>query len=44
MNYFSLTQSRRPIEEPDTWVRRRLRCIVWWQGKRLKTRGSSFSN
>jgi RNA-directed DNA polymerase len=28
MNYFSLTQSRSPIEELDAWVRRRLRCLV----------------
>lgn len=40
MNYFSLTQSRRPIEELDAWVRRRLRCLVWRQWKRPKTRES----
>lgn len=38
MNYFSLSQSRRPIEELDAWVRRRLRCVVWRQWKRPKTR------
>ena len=38
MNYFSLTQSRRPIEELDAWLRRRLRSIVWRQWKRPKTR------
>ncbi len=38
MNYFSLTQSRRPIEELDTWLRRRLRSIVWRQWKRPWTR------
>ena len=38
MNYFSLTQSRRPIEELDTWLRRRLRSIVWRQWKRPRTR------
>jgi len=38
MNYFSLTQSRRPIEELDAWVRRRLRCMVWRQWKKTKTR------
>ena len=42
MNYFRLTQSRRPIEELDTWVRRRLRCIVWRQWKRPKTRESKL--
>lgn len=40
MNYFSLSQSRRPIEELDAWVRRRLRCVVWRQWKRPKTRES----
>ncbi len=40
MNYFSLTQSRRPIEELDAWVRRRLRCVLWRQWKRPKTRES----
>ena len=38
MNYFGLTQSRRPIEELDSWLRRRLRSIVWRQWKRPKTR------
>jgi group II intron reverse transcriptase/maturase len=38
MNYFSLTQSRGPIEELDAWVRRRLRCLIWRQWKRPKTR------
>ena len=42
MNYFSLTQSRRPIEELDTWLRRRLRSIVWRQWKRPKTRESKL--
>ena len=38
MNYFRLTQTRTPIETLDVWVRRRLRCIVWRQWKRPKTR------
>jgi RNA-directed DNA polymerase len=38
MNYFSLSQSRRPIVELDAWVRRRLRCLVWRQWKRPRTR------
>ena len=40
MNYFSLTQSRRPIENLDAWVRRRLRCVLWRQWKAPKTRES----
>ena len=42
MNYFCLTQSRRPIEELDAWVRRHLRCIAWRQWKRPKTRESKL--
>lgn len=42
MNYFCLTQSRRPIEELDAWVRRRLRCLVWRQWKKPKTRESKM--
>lgn len=42
MNYFSLTQSRRPIEELDAWVRRRLRCVMWRQWKGPKTRESKM--
>jgi group II intron reverse transcriptase/maturase len=38
MNYFSLSQSRRPIEELDAWVRRKLRCLVWRQWKQPRTR------
>jgi len=40
MNYFSLTQSRRPVENLDAWVRRRLRCVLWRQWKTPKTRES----
>lgn len=42
MNYFSLTQSRRPLEDLDAWVRRRLRCLVWRQWKTPKTRESKM--
>jgi hypothetical protein len=42
MNYFSLSQSRRPIEDLDAWVRRRLRCLVWRQWKQPKTRESKM--
>ncbi len=40
MNYFSLTQSRTPLEELDQWVRRRLRCLTWRHWKKPKTRES----
>ena len=39
-NYFSLTQSRTPIEALDAWVRRRLRALLWRQWKGPKTRES----
>ena len=42
MNYFSLTQSLKPIEALDMWVRRRLRALMWRQWKRTKTRESKM--
>lgn len=42
MNYFSLTQSHKPIEALDMWVRRRLRALMWRQWKRTKTRESKM--
>lgn len=38
INYFRLTQSRRPLEELDAWVRRHLRRLLWKQWKRPQTR------
>ena len=38
MAYFRHTQSKRPLEELDAWVRRRLRCLVWRHWKRPRTR------
>ena len=38
MGYFRLTQSRTPLEKLDVWIRRRLRCILWRQWKRPRTR------
>ena len=40
INYFPLTQTKRRIEELDTWVRRQLRRLLWRQWKRPKTRES----
>jgi RNA-directed DNA polymerase len=31
--YFRATESKRPLEELDGWVRRRLRCLLWQQWK-----------
>lgn len=38
INYFRLTQSKSVLEELDGWVRRRLRCLLWRQWKRPRTR------
>jgi len=38
INYFRLTQVKRVLEELDGWVRRRLRCLLWRQWKRARTR------
>jgi RNA-directed DNA polymerase len=38
INYFQLTQSKGVLEELDGWVRRRLRCLLWRQWKRGRTR------
>jgi len=36
--YFRATESKRPLAELDGWVRRRLRCLVWRQWKKPRTR------
>lgn len=38
IGYFQYTQSKRPLEELDGWVRRRLRCLIWRQAKSRSTR------
>lgn len=38
MSYFRLTDSARPLEELDGWVRRKLRRLLWQQAKRPRTR------
>jgi RNA-directed DNA polymerase len=38
MQYFRLAQTRGVFEELDGWLRRRLRCILWRQWKRPRTR------
>ena len=37
-NYFSLVDVKRPLETLDGWIRRRLRCVIWRQWKRPRTR------
>ena len=37
-NYFKLSQVKKPFEDLDKWLRRKLRCILWRQWKRPFTR------
>lgn len=37
-NYFKLSEVKKPFEELDEWIRRKLRCILWRQLKRPFTR------
>jgi RNA-directed DNA polymerase len=37
-NYFKLSEVKKPFEEIDGWLRRKLRCIMWRQWKRPFTR------
>jgi RNA-directed DNA polymerase len=38
VSYFRMADVRSPFESLDTWLRRRLRCILWRQWKRPRTR------
>ena len=38
IGYFQLTHGKRALEELDGWLRRRLRCLLWRQWKRPRTR------
>ncbi|HTW73339.1 MAG TPA: group II intron maturase-specific domain-containing protein [Steroidobacteraceae bacterium] len=38
ITYFRLAQNKGMLEELDGWVRRRLRCLLWRQWKRPRTR------
>ena len=38
MAYFRITQGKRVLEELDGWIRRKLRCRLWRQWKRVHTR------
>jgi len=37
-NYFKLNQTKIAFEEADSWIRRRLRCVIWRQAKRFYAR------
>jgi group II intron reverse transcriptase/maturase len=40
--YFKLSQSKRPLEELDGWVRHKLRCVLWRQWKQPSTRARNL--
>jgi hypothetical protein len=40
--YYRLSQSRRPLETLDGWVRRKLRLVLWRQWKRVVTRARNL--
>ena len=40
--YFKLSQSKRPLEELDGWVRHKLRCVIWRQWKLPSTRARNL--
>lgn len=42
IGYFRLSQVKRVFEELDGWIRRKLRCIVWKQWKKPKTRAKKL--
>ena len=41
-NYFKLAEVKTPIENLDSWIRRRLRCILWRQWKRPYCRATKL--
>jgi len=38
INYFRLTETQGVLEELDSWMRRRLRCVLWRQWRRRATK------
>jgi RNA-directed DNA polymerase len=36
--YFKLTETKQALETLDGWIRRTLRCVLWRQAKRVRTR------
>ena len=36
--YFKLTETKHALETLDGWIRRKLRCVLWRQAKRVRTR------
>ena len=42
VNYFRLAEVKGVFEQLDQWIRRRLRCILWRQWKRVYTRARNL--
>jgi len=42
MNYFRLAEVKGVFEDLDSWIRRKLRCLVWRQWKRPHSRAKSL--
>ena len=42
VQYFKLSEVKGTFEELDSWIRRKLRCILWRQWKRPKTRAEKL--
>jgi RNA-directed DNA polymerase len=42
MQYFRLAEVKGIFEELDGWIRRKLRCLIWLQWKRPKTRAKEL--
>lgn len=40
--YFKLTETKRALEAHDGWIRHKLRCVLWRQGKRTYTRARNL--
>jgi RNA-directed DNA polymerase len=40
VQYFQLSEVKGIFDELDGWIRRRLRCVLWRQGKRARTRAA----
>jgi RNA-directed DNA polymerase len=42
VNYFKCAEVKNIFEELDGWIRRKLRCIIWRQWKRVHTRAKNL--
>jgi RNA-directed DNA polymerase len=42
MNYFRLTEVKGIFDELDSWIRRKLRCVIWRQWKRPSARATGL--